>query len=241
MKAKSILQCAALLTGLLFLNVPLFATVESDIVGYSTIPLDNLGYTLLSLPFSDLQSGVSGYPVQSITGILSQFNAPALADSLLVMDPETKAYTTYYYKTVGWVKGSETTPTTDVIKPGTAVYLRKMRQAGSITIAGKVLVDETVSLPLTIGLNLVANPYPVEINIADITGTNLSRFNATALADSIMLLDPATKVYTTYYLKTAGWVKEGETEVTTDTIKANEGFVYKKMRTTGTLLFTNPL
>ena len=221
------------------LNGRLNAQVESDIVGYTTVSVGNLGYAMVALPFSDLNTTEDGYPIQSIQGTLSQHNNTLRSDALLVMNPNTKTYTTYYYKTAGWVKDGETVATTDVVPAGASVFINKKLSAGEITIAGKVMTDATVTVPLTVGLNLVANPYPAAIKVADIQGS-LSAHNNQYRADSIMRMNPVTKVYTTYQLKTIGWVKEGETTVTTDTIEACEGFVFQKMVSSGSINFTRP-
>ena len=241
MKAKSILQCAALLTGLLFLNVPLFATVESGIVGYSAVELDNMGYTILALPFSSLEATSAGYPIKNIAGDLSQSSRPARADRIQVMDPETKAYTVYRYLTAGWVKDGESNVTEDVIKPGASVFYYKAVSTGSVTLAGAVLPDASWTQELKQGLNLVANPYPVEIRIADLTGS-LAQSDRLARADKVLLMDPATKEYTTYnFTASTGWTKEGESVTTTDVIPAYRGFFYRKVVSDGSLTFTSPI
>ncbi|MCI6589485.1 MAG: hypothetical protein MSB12_00005 [Lentisphaeraceae bacterium] len=241
MKAKSIFQCAALLTGLLFLNVPLFAAVESSIVGYATVDVDSLGYAIHSLPFIPLGATVKGYPIKDIAGNLSQSNRLTMADSILVMDSSTKKYTTYRYKAAGWVKDGETEVTQDIIKPGDSVFINKAKDAGSFTVMGEVLTDPTWTCNLTVGLNLVANPYPTAIRITDLRG-ELSQSNRLTMADAIMLLDPVSKAYTTYVFKTStGWTKQGETTTTTDEIPAYQGFFYQKAQEDGSLTFTNPL
>ena len=221
------------------LNGRLNAQVESDIVGYTTVSVGNLGYAMVALPFSDLNATESGYPIQSIQGTLSQHNNTLRSDALLVMNPTTKTYTTYYYKATGWVKDGETVATTDIVPVGASVFINKRLSAGEFTIAGKVATEATVTIPLTVGLNLVANPYPTAIKIADIQGS-LSAHNNQLRADTIMRMNPATKIYTTYRLKSIGWVKDGETTVTTDTIEACEGFVFQKMISAGSINFIRP-
>lgn len=235
MNFKTILACAALLIGIGTAT----AAVESDIVGYQTIGVDNLGYQIISLPFAELGADDAGYPIQSIEGTLSQHNANARADALMVMDPTTKGYTTYRYKVGGWVKDGETAPTTDVIPLGASVFIKKAVKAGEVLISGRVLTDETASVELSIGYNLVSNPYPVEIKIADIKGS-LSAHASDVRADKVMTFNPTTKAYTTYQLRSIGWVKDGESTVTTDTIAAGEGFFFKKAVKAGTLTFTRP-
>ena len=202
--------------------------------------MDNAGYVLLSLPFQDLgDSAVAGYPIQKIAGNLSQNDRERRAERLMVLDPETKGYTTYQYKTIGWVKSGEDTPTTDVVPLGASVFLDKIEQENStMVIAGKVATDTQREVVLCQGFNLVSNPYPCAINISEISGTNLSASNRANRADKIMVLNPVTKSYTTYQLREdSGWTKEGESATTADTIAADAGFFYEKTEGDGSLLF----
>ena len=236
MDAKKILTCAALFAGLL-LATPARAYVESDVVGYATIDIGQTGYTLITLPFADLDAENLEYPISKISGSLAANNSASRADTLVVMNAD-KSFTTYQNKADGWVKEGETEVTTDTVKPGQAVYLNKARQAGSVTVSGKVAPEATKTVALAVGYNLVANPYPVEIAIASLTGEIAANNNASR-ADTLMVLN-ADKTYTTYQCKAAGWVKEGETDVTTDTIQPGQGFVYNKSRQAGSLTFTRP-
>lgn len=238
MDAKKILTCAALFAGLL-LATPARAYVESDVVGYTTIDIGQTGYALITLPFADLDAENLEYPIAKISGSLAANNNASRADALLVMDSATQTFTTYQNKAAGWVKEGETEVTTDTVKPGQSVFLKKARQAGSITVSGKVAPEATKTVDLAVGFNLVSNPYPVEIAIASLTG-NISANNNASRADSIQVLDPVSQTYTNYQCKTIGWVKDGETEVTTDTIPAGAGIVYTKRRQAGSLTFTRP-
>ena len=204
--------------------------------------INNLGFEIISLPFGDLS--VSGdtvaYPIQNIRGELSQSDRESRADKLMVLDPVTKQYTTYQYKMIGWVKVGETIPTTDTITPGSAAFYKKASSTGTFTVAGKVLSKENEEVALTQGLNLVANPFPVEIRIAELRGT-LSASDRESRADKIMVMNPVTKAYTTYQLKTStGWTKEGESVTTVDTISPRNGFFYKKVTQAGSLVFSRP-
>ena len=177
---------------------------------------------------------------KQIQGELAQSDRESRADKLFVLDPDTKQYTTYQYKTTGWVKVGEETPTTDVVLPGQSVFFEKVAKTGNFTIAGKVVDEETQSVALSVGLNLVSNPYPTPIKIADLTGS-LTASDRESRADKIMVLDPQTKVYTTYLLrKTSGWTKVGEDGTTTDTIASGEGFFYEKVVSDGKLTFSRP-
>ena len=244
MKVKHFLSGATLLSAALLLNAPLSAAVESDVVGYRQLEISNTGYMLLSLPFQELGEDASkGYPIQKIGGTLVQNDRENRAERLMVLDPITKQYTAYQYKDTGWVKSGENTPTTDVVPLGAAVFLKKASQAGGgeMVITGKVSDAAQTVVELSQGFNLVANPYPGTLKIADISGVNLSASDRENRADKIMILDPVTKAYTSYFLRSAtGWTKEGESVTTTDSIAPEAGFFYKKASGNGQLTFTSP-
>ena len=91
MKAKSIFQCAALLTGLLFLNVPLFAAVESDIVGYTTISMEAGKWYQVGYPFSPLDGAESIKLNDCFT------EGFALEDTLMILDVVNSSYEAMLY------------------------------------------------------------------------------------------------------------------------------------------------
>ena len=225
-------------------NAPLFAAVESDVVGYSTIEVP-FGYSIIALPFESLDENVDsqgGMPIQSITGNLNHSSSrPSLADQILVQDPISKGYVMYTYKDSGWVKEGETSPTTDVVTPGMSVMYNKAVRAGDFVVAGAVPEEESKTVNLSFGYNYVANPYPVSIKIADISGDLSAHDSRPTLADQIMTLDKDSKQYVVYRLKeSSGWTKDGEGHTTEDVIAPCQGFIFVKARNAGSLTFVRP-
>ncbi len=240
MTTKHFLTGATLLSGLLLLNAPLFAAVESDVVGYSTIECVR-GYSAISLPFNPLGKGdVEGVALQDIKGNLAQSDRESRSDRIMLMNPVTKAYSTYQYKEIGWVKAGETEPTTDIVTPGMGFLFVKGVTDGDFLVCGKVKSEPSITCALSRGYNLIANPYPCAVKIADLKG-DLSANDRESRADRIMVLNPVTKAYTTYQLRaSSGWTKEGETTTTTDQINACEGFYFIKAVQDGALTFVRP-
>ena len=238
--------CSALfLWGASLLVSPASAAVESDIVGYATIDLTQ-GYTLVALPFLALgNEAANGMPIADVTGTLTADDRiPARSDALMVMDPTSKTYTTYRNTSDGWVNAEDGIPATDILPVGGAIFYSKSMVTGQIVASGKVVEEESVEVPLSLGYSLVSNPLPVEIKIAELVGEGLSADSRIpARADQIMVLDPATHTYTTYYLNAdCGWTKlGGDGSETTDVIPACQGFVYVKSQSAGKLIFTSPL
>ncbi len=220
---------------------PLSAEISSDVVGCAQVTYDHPGYNLVSFPLVALGSEEDCISVKDINGVLSQSNHAGAADQIMVLNPTTKQYTTYFYTTRGWVKEGESVETTDVIPVGASVFVY-FRSTATINQTGRVVTEKVKGVQVQSGLNLVANPYPIKVKIASITGTGLSASNHAGAADKILILDSKTKAYSTYlFSKSRGWIKEGETVTTEDEIGPFEGFFYQKYSAeAGTLEFTCP-
>ena len=242
MNAKSLVACAALLMGVAFVAPQASAAgVQSDIVGYTTMKAQAAGFDLIALPLSNLNANTKELAITEITGDLSSGRRESQCDKLFVMDPATKQYKVYIYKTVSgekfWAAEGESVPTTDTIKLGMGAFLDRVSAEGSVVIAGKVEMAETTDVATQPGLSILANPYPTAVKVADIVG-DIATGRRESQCDKIMVLDAATKVYTTYVFKKDGWVKNGEASVTTDTIPANASFFFDRTAdTTGKLQF----
>ena len=154
----------------------------------------------------------------------------------MVWDPELGQYTSYRYTKNGWTKGGILT--TDVIFPTQSVFLMAAKQAISVTCAGRVVSEEETRIPLSKGINFVANPYATDYPIKEIKGT----LTAGALrADQLQRWDSEMSQYVVYRYTNDGWKKTGESDVTTDILSAGEGFVISKPVSDGELVFPSPL
>ena len=219
-------------------NDPLFATVESDIVGYTTIELGQ-GSHLISIPFEALDGADATFPIQSITGT---FNSGLLSgDKLLVWDPDNSSYAMYRWTgdSTGWVKGSESTPTTDVVRPNQGIFFSSMRGGATMTVAGKISSEGSQTVTLAQGTTFLANPYPCDLPIATLQGS----FTAGLLSgDKILRWDSVEKKYISYIYTTNGWCRTSESTATTDSIPSGEVFVFSRMKAgTSSITFTSPL
>lgn len=223
------------------INAPLFAAVESDVVGYTRTPIAQLGFDIVSVPFVPLDGENSqAVHIQDIKGTLSQNDSEFRADRLYVSYPGSVDYVVYHYKSQGWTEVGADKPADDLIPPGTAFFIYKMMNTGEISVSGKVLDAPSVEVPVSTGLTLVANPYPTELPINSITGENLNAHSSNIRADKIMVPDYSSAGYITYVLRPEGWVKDGETEPTKDTIDIGKGFFFSRMFSPTKLIFTRP-
>ena len=143
----------------------MFAAVESDIVGYTTIELKK-GLNLVACTFEPLNPS-EGVDIQEFLKGAFEYN-----DSVLFYGPS--GYTTYYYTPSLWSKDWEELGTAgwgDVneqivshsLTAGDAFWL-DVKTPKAITVAGKVrLVDQVVECQP--GLGLVAAAFPVDLDL----------------------------------------------------------------------------
>ena len=211
MKAKSIFQCAALLTGLLLFNDPLFATVESDIVGYTTITLKP-GYNMVNPCFNDLTSDegilLDDFLPGTTTGLCASSDLTA-ATQILRWTGST--YETYYiYKAprggselnYHWVD-LDGNMNTCQLKAGDAVWIVQPKTASEleVTLAGTVPNDISQTHTIVPGMNMIGSGFTAawDLNNCGIDWETVGQASSDlTVADSVQLWKDGT--YTTYYL-----------------------------------------
>ena len=233
MKAKGILQCAALLTGLLFLNVPLFAAVESDIVGYTEVTLKPGMNNLLALPFVDLASDEQGIDVRNLLQL-----TPTSGDTIQYWTGSSFAILTYRVRSgVGaWYSGGTklSDSNTVYIKKGQGFwYSSCATEDVTARFSGRVaLTGQEISAPQ--GLSLIGTPVPADYDIADIqfegiaSGSTLQYWNYDSRKFDIL----------TYRVRSGvGAWYSGGTKLTSYTIPAAVGFWFSSSSGTTTIRF----
>ncbi len=148
------------------------------------------------------------------------------ADQILVYNSLTAAYTTYYYKAAGtFPPGSgsgwrtSTSATVDAssapFNPYDGILIRRYQSANlSIPLVGAVKTG-TSDLPVNPGTNILSNVYPsgnFTLGTSGLyTGDPTTGLNAgtSSSADQVLIYDPVSAAYTTYYYKAAGTFPPG--------------------------------
>lgn len=233
------------------------AQVESvNIVGYMSQTLTTKN-NMIGLNFGAVGTGAAIPIVDLIPKNQDGLNAGATAsvsDNIQILG--SAGYTTYFLcngnigkggayvaAADGWVKGGESAVTTDTVSVGGAFWFISQTAAPAVpvtlTLAGQVATDVTITKTIKPGLNMIANGYAAEIAFADpATGLSVGVEGATAsTSDNIQVL--GSSGYVTYffcngnigkggaYVAAAdGWVKGGESAVTTDTVPAGAAAWY---------------
>ncbi len=142
-----------------------------------------------------------------------QGGTSSTADQILVYNPATTLYATYYYKTSGvGGTGWRSTTSTSQDASGTAFnptdgLLIKRQQSSTVSfaLAGAVKLGQT-SIPVATGLNILSNVYPS----GTFTLGNCGLFESgigggtSSTADQVLIYNSVTGLYSTYYYKTSG-------------------------------------
>ena len=233
-----------------------FAQVESvNIVGYMTQTI-SMKNTMVGLNFGAVGTGAGIPIVDLIPKTQAGLNAgvnAAVSDNIQVLGDS--GYTIYFLcngnigkggaylpAADGWVKFGESAVTTDTIANGGAFWFISQTAETTpltITLAGQVAADATQTKEIKTGLNMIANGYAAELAFANpVTGLSVGTKGVNAaVSDNIQVLGGAG--YSIYffcngnigkggaYLPAAdGWLKFGESTVTTDTVPAGAAAWY---------------
>ena len=204
-------------------------------------------------------SGITELPVASLIDVDVHYGANSFADSadqIWVWDNTTLNWKRYYYykfrqTEIGWCNENTSEATSDTVKNGDAFFFRRSSSAdGNITLSGALNTSAQKAVTMAADqLYFVCNPWPVEVNVADIKGMLDVNYGANSFADSadqIWLWDDVTHNWKRYYYykfrqTDLGFCKEEEAEVTTDKIAVGQGFFFRRSsQGAGTLTWTKP-
>jgi uncharacterized protein (TIGR02597 family) len=157
------------------------------------------------------------------------------ADQILIWNPVTLGYDTYYYSSgglvgVGWRKAGSSPANQDagpsVIYPDDGVIINRQQAANvGLVLMGAVKTGQT-SIPIANGVNFIGNVYAAPITFADsglYTGdpaTGVASGNSST-ADQVLIWDPVALGYNIYYysaggLVGVGWRKSGSVPANQD-------------------------
>ena len=204
MKAKSVLMHAALLTGVLLLNDPLSATVESPIVGYTTVTTSP-GFNMLGVVFN----GLGG---QTLT--LNDIVSGDFQDNDKILIRKDGRYYTYtYYDGYGWWDESTGAEATEPCSVGTAFWLETPGRSVEVTLKGAVPTGE-YQYTSTAGFQMISMATPRELDLnTDVTWSGLTD------GDEIQIRKDG-RYYTYTYYDGYGWWDESTGAISTTKVQA---------------------
>ena len=199
---------------------------------------------LLSIPAAE-QKGANGLT--------------AGADQIWVWDVANTAWKYYFFRkqgtrVIGWCKQGETAVTADTLNDGDGFFFKRPTGTGAtVTLNGAVNCTD-LSVPVTVAagtMTFMTYPWPIQYAIADFvnnipTAEQKGANGLTAGADQIWVWDDVNTAWKYYFFRkqgtrVIGWCKQGETDVTEDTIDPGTCFFFKRPTGTGTTItFTKP-
>ncbi len=187
---------------------------SANVVGYTKVDLKE-GYNMLASQFVNLgdeasfdindviiEGGFVGYDTETF-----EFNSKILLWS-------GTGYTTYGWvgEGQGWAGGPADNSwvdlgwgTPEVSMPVGDGYWIQTTKATSVTFAGQVAVTNEFNTPISIGYNMIANPFPQPILVQDIKSTDFEGYDSVTFEFNTQILLWSGTGYTTY-----GWVGEGQ-------------------------------
>ena len=164
--------------------------VSSNVVGYQKVALDP-GYNMIGMQFVEVGSG----DAKALADAATLDSSMAGFDDEGTYATELKVWKNGNYTTFGWSGTSGTDvlddstfdnkwlngdleETADELAAEDAVWI-KAEKAGTVTVCGQVPSESSVTVPLVAGYNMVANPYPKTVKVADfgVLSANLAGFD----------------------------------------------------------------
>ena len=197
--------------------------MSSNIVGYQKVALDP-GYNMIGMQFVEVGSG----DAKALADAATLDSSMAGFDEDGFYATELMVWKNGNYTTFGWSGSSGTDvlgddsldnkwldkdleETADELAAEDAVWI-KAEKVGTVTVCGQVPSEDTVTVPLSAGYNMVANPYPKTVKVADfgVLSANMAGFDEDGFyATELMVWKNGN--YTTY-----GWSGSSGTDVLGD-------------------------
>ena len=192
--------------------------------------------------------------------------ASTTADEVLVYNSATGVYATYYYKNTSLPPGSGTgwrsvnSSATDVsdsayFKPSDGILIQRFASSPvAITLVGAVKLG-TSDIPVNTGLNILGNVYPGGTFTLGTSGLYTGSATTglvggtTTSADTVLIYDPSSKAYSTYYYKTStppgsgtGWrsILSSATPVDTTPIPVGASILVQRQASAGVFEWVAP-
>jgi hypothetical protein len=235
----------------LFATAVVAEVTSANVVGYQAITITN-GYNLLACNFDGV-AGADGMTFDQLipgtTPGLTKGTGSGTADNIMVFNPATKGYTTYFlfYSTKApannykWVKDAAT-PSTVKLGSGDAFWYNARTNVSiqvPATFLGQVPNESAKSFSITNGYNMLSCKFaadwdPNTNGTAFWQGSPATKGTGSGTADNIMVFNPATKGYTTYFLfystkapaNNYKWVKDAATVAPANFVKTGQGVWY---------------
>jgi hypothetical protein len=226
---------------------------ERVILGYQKHRIPSNSWNMISLDLESFDGGA--IPIQDLfydplgSGLQGgTFNNTAFTEAIMVWDPDTSGYTSYWLYNSGgaypswdgkWIDPAGTL-SEDAFAVGTTFWLVTPGTGATLRTAGRISLEETAEVLIHAATHtMFGSPYmaPVSFNDGGLDWFDLGASGATGAFDSdqIQLFDPVTSGYTTYWLYDSGgaypswdekWIDMESATSTTNSLPAGQAAWY---------------
>ena len=226
MTTKHFLTGATLLSGLLLLNAPLFAAVESDVVGYTTITTSP-GFNMMGTVFQGL-----GQETISLNELLD--GAFEEGDEIQVFHNDTGTYAVFKFSGGEWKTGPFSADR-NPLSVGDSFWINTPDHSVTVTLKGAVKRGDFL-FQTNGGFQMVCVDFPTEIKLND-GNVEWSGFQN---GDEIQIVDE-TGTYRRYTFSTSSgkWMT-GPFEANV-TLAAGKSFWLRSASAAATIRVKSPL
>lgn len=178
---------------------------EGEVYSLNVVGFQKMGYEsgleLRANPFD-------GQTIREVVGNDGVYGtSPTVADNVLLYDSFAQGYVTYYlrsHSSIGrpeWITGSQWA-TNVYIDPGRGYFYRsRLGSPRTNVVAGDVVLAAAVTNTVRPGLQLFAYPFTARTKLSDLNLKDGIYGTSPTVADNIMLWNPVSDSYTTYYLR----------------------------------------
>jgi len=157
------------------------------------------------------------------------------ADNINVWNPNSQAYATYFFKTSGLGgTGWRSTTSASVNASNIVLYIdqglliaRRTTGQVDVKLVGGVKIGTTISPVVSNGVTFAGNVFPAGQPLGSSTlytgspSTGLLGGSGSGSADNVILWNPATQAYITYFFKTSGLGGTGWRSTTSASVDAS--------------------
>lgn len=174
------------------------------------------------------------------------------ADQILLLDPNTQGFSTYFLRLDGVTWRNTSTGTTvqnkAPIPPGTGVFVQKRNAGLSLQVAGAVRQND-FDQPYKAGLQLLAPAAPLDLSPAQLGASAANGWtgnNTFTSADQIQVFNSGSQSFSTYFLRLDGATWRGTATGTTaqtsnNIIPSDRAYLVKRNTADSTTVLVNPI
>ena len=177
----------------LLMTVAVLGCVATMVSAQTVTSANIVGYSKKAMPLNSIDIVSPQFLAGDAGGISLDDAFGGMSDSTSIYAWDGGAYSLYtYYEGYGWFDPSFVAAGGVLIGQGDGVWLQSGTVAADVIMSGEVSLAGSITNTLIVGINMVANPYPVSMRLSEIPEVSLSD------GDVVYLWSGSYSVYTFY-------------------------------------------